>query len=225
MGELQMSNPHPDGSNHQIHLTHRFTRAIDYARVLHIERRKETSIPFMAHLLGVASLVMGESGQVPFDVTEDMVIAAVLHDAVEDHGGRTRLEDVRQNFGDNVARMVEGLSDSLAEEPDKKEDWKIRKEKYLARLPSESRETRLISAADKLYNARTILDEHRVTGANVFRRFKRGRKDQLWYFDSLLTIFKSAGTNRIVDELERVLEKLTEVSANDPPGTIESHSA
>lgn len=70
-----------------LHLTGRFSSAIDYARHLHIERRKGTDIPYMAHLLGVASLVMAEVGQVSFPVTEDMVIAALLHDAVEDHGG------------------------------------------------------------------------------------------------------------------------------------------
>jgi (p)ppGpp synthase/HD superfamily hydrolase len=93
----------------QLHLTGRFTSAIDYARCIHIERRKGTEIPYMAHLLGVAALVMGEAGQVSFPVTEDMVIAAVLHDAAEDHGGTLRLNDIEQNFGANVARMVAGL--------------------------------------------------------------------------------------------------------------------
>lgn len=135
--------PNPD-SNHQLHLTDRFSRAIDYARHLHIERRKATQIPYMAHLLGVASLVMGEAGQVPFPVTEDMVIAALLHDAAEDHGGQTRIEDIRCNFGPEVARMVEGLSDTFVEDPSQKEDWDHRKAAYLARLPQESVETQLI---------------------------------------------------------------------------------
>src|SRR5712691_11414201 len=104
-------------SDSSLHFTHRLTRAVDYARHLHIERRKGTGIPYMAHLFGVASLVMGEAGLARFQVTEDMVIAALLHDAVEDHGGAARLEDIRQNFGGDVARMVEGLSDSLAEDP------------------------------------------------------------------------------------------------------------
>jgi (p)ppGpp synthase/HD superfamily hydrolase len=104
-------------------LSGRFTSAIDYARVLHIERRKGTEIPYMAHLLGVASLVMGEAGQVPFAVTEEMVIAAVLHDAAEDHGGLARLKDIEHNFGAKVARMVEGLSDSLTEDADIKQPW------------------------------------------------------------------------------------------------------
>lgn len=203
--------------NHQLHLTDRFTRAVDYARILHIERRKATSIPFMAHLMGVAALVMGESGYVPFAVTEDMVIAALLHDAVEDHGGSTRLEDIRSNFGPEVARMVEGLSDSFEEDSGAKGTWEDRKRAYLKRLPDEPAPTQLISAADKLYNARTILDEHREIGAKVWERFKRGQDQQMWYFHELLRVFKSAGTNRIVDELERVVNELDRVSAGDQP--------
>ncbi len=121
----------------QLHLTDRFSSAVNYARCLHIERRKGTSIPFMAHLLGVASLVMGEVGQVPFPVTEDMVIAALLHDAVEDHGGMPRLEDIESNFGPEVARMVEGLSDTFAEDSNQKENWEERKQAYINRLERE----------------------------------------------------------------------------------------
>lgn len=198
----------------QLHLTDRFSRAIDYARHLHIERRKATSIPYMAHLLGVASLVMGEAGQVPFPVTEDMVMAALLHDAAEDHGGQTRIDDIRCNFGPEVARMIEGLSDTLVEDPSQKEDWGHRKKSYLERLPAESPETQLISAADKLYNARTILDEYRAIGPAVWDRFHRSRDLQLWYFNALLKVFKSAGTNRIVDELDRVVAELTRISSD-----------
>ena len=200
----------------QLHLTDRFTRAVDYARILHIERRKGTSIPSMAHLLGVASLVMGEVGRAPIPITEDMVIAAVLHDAVEDHGGVPRLEDIRRNFGDNVARMVEGLSDSLVEDPTDKDHWENRKAAYVEKLRHEPADIQLISAADKLYNATTILDEYRVIGAEVWQRFKRGRKQQIWYFDQLLSVFKSAGRNRIVDEFERVVTQLKTQTAKDP---------
>jgi (p)ppGpp synthase/HD superfamily hydrolase len=95
-----------DMGTKQLHLTASFTSAVDYARHIHIERRKGTDIPYMAHLLGVASLVMGEAGHAGFPVTEDMVIAALLHDAAEDQGGLRRLQDIEQNFGPNVARMV-----------------------------------------------------------------------------------------------------------------------
>jgi (p)ppGpp synthase/HD superfamily hydrolase len=198
-----------------LHLGDRFSRAVDYARTLHIERRKGSDIPSMAHLLGVASLVLGEAGHVPFPVTEDMVIAALLHDAVEDHGGTPRLQDIEYNFGPNVARMVESLSDTLSEDPNQKERWEERKEAYLKRLRSEPADVQLISAADKLYNARTILDDYRKIGPEVWNRFKRGRDLQLWYFNSLLEIFNASRANRIVEELGRVVAELTRVSANE----------
>jgi (p)ppGpp synthase/HD superfamily hydrolase len=199
----------------QLHLTHRFTRAVDYARTLHIERRKGTEIPYMAHLLGVAALVMSEAGHVKFPVTEDMAIAAVLHDAAEDHGGGLRLEDIVRNFGPKVAKMVEGLSDSLAEDPNNKVDWLTRKKGYLNRLKKEPKEVQLISAADKLHNARTIVEDYRVIGPEVWKRFKRGRDQQLWYFDELLKIFRKSGGNRIVGELERTIEELKQISASE----------
>ena len=196
-----------------LHFTDRFTKAVDYARHLHIERRKGTGIPAMAHLFGVASLVMAEAGLNDFPVTEDMVVAALLHDAVEDHGGAPRLEDIRQNFGDNVARMVEGLSDTLVEDPSAKESWEQRKKAYIERVRTEAADVRLISAADKLYNARSILEDYRVIGPEIWRRFKRSRDLQLWYYETILDVFKSAGKMRIVDELDRVVRELKQVTA------------
>jgi (p)ppGpp synthase/HD superfamily hydrolase len=197
----------------QLHLSSRFTSAVDYARIVHIERRRGTDIPYMAHPLGVAALVMGEAGHA--DVTEDMVIAALLHDAAEDHGGQLRLDDIEHNFGRDVAQMVESLSDSLAEDSSKKAPWRERKENYLRRLRREQADVLLISAADKLYNARSILDDYRKIGPEVWKRFKRGRKHQLWYFRELLKVFKAAGKNRIVAELERVTDKLDRISAGE----------
>jgi (p)ppGpp synthase/HD superfamily hydrolase len=198
-----------------LQLSSRFTSAVDYARKVHTERRKGTDVPYMAHLLGVASLVMGEVGYVRFLVTEDMVIAALLHDAAEDHGGLPRLRDIEHNFGSNVARMVAGLSDSLTEDPSKKQSWLERKQAYIQRLREESADVQLISAADKLYNAKAILEDYRKIGPRVWERFKRGRNDQLWYFDELIKVFKSSGVNRIVDELERVVNELRQVSAKE----------
>lgn len=193
--------------NPRLVLTERFTDAVDYARQLHTEYRKGTGIPYMAHLIGVAALVMGEAGgRVP--VTENMVLAALLHDAVEDHGGMPRLREIEQRFGPDVARMVAALSDTFAEDHDKKEGWEERKNNYLARLREEPDDVLLISAADKLYNAKAILDDYREIGPKVFDRFKRGKDQQLWYFDELLKVFRAHPPNRIVDELERVVKEL-----------------
>jgi (p)ppGpp synthase/HD superfamily hydrolase len=191
-------------------LSERFTEAVEYARQLHKEFRKGTDVPYMAHLLGVASLVMGEAGgRVP--VTEDMVVAALLHDTVEDHGGAPRLREVEERFGADVARMVAGLSDTFAGDHDKKEGWDERKTAYLNRLRGETDDVLLISAADKLYNAKAILDDYRVIGDAVWERFKRGADKQLWYFYELLTVFREHPANKIVDELEVVVRELTKL--------------
>ncbi len=199
--------------NPRLVLTQRFTDAVEYARQLHTEYRKGTDIPYMAHLLGVAALVMGEAGG-PVPVTEDMVIAALLHDAVEDHGGMPRLREIEGRFGPEVSRMVAALSDTFAEDHDKKEGWEDRKNNYLVRLRDEPDDVLLISAADKLYNAKAILDDFNEIGPNVFERFKRGAKEQLWYFDELLKVFRAHPPNRIVNDLEQVVTELRSATSN-----------
>jgi (p)ppGpp synthase/HD superfamily hydrolase len=167
----------------------------------------------MAHLLGVASLVMGESGYVRFPVTEDMVIGALLHDAVEDEGGWPRLRHIEANFGTEVAKIVEGCTDSFEEDSSKKQEWKLRKTSYIDRLGKESKGTLLVSAADKLYNARAILEDYREVGPAVWNRFKRGREDQLWHFNVLIKVYEETGSNRLTEELKRVIEELAQLSA------------
>src|SRR5580765_6448251 len=200
-----------------IQLTHRFTEAVDYTRHVHVELRKGTQAPYMAHLLGVASLVLGETGYIgPHMVTEDMVIAALLHDAVEDEGGLPRLRDIEEKFGKEVAKIVEGCSDSFEQDPNKKQVWEVRKASYIERLRNEPTATLLISIADKLYNARAILEEYRLLGVEVWTRFKRGRKHQLWYFDELIKVYDERCPNwRIVEELKRTVKELAQLSAED----------
>lgn len=190
-------------------LTHRFTDAVEYVTGLHTEMRKGTQVPYVAHLLGVAAMVMGENGYVSIPVTEDMCIAALLHDAVEDHGGAPRLEEIRARFGPDVARMVEGLSDSITEDASQKKEWRARKQEYLDHLKKDrSLDTQLISAADKLYNARAILEDYRLLGPALWKRFKRGAFDQIWYFEELIRSYDPDHPNRIVDELRRVVAEL-----------------
>jgi (p)ppGpp synthase/HD superfamily hydrolase len=214
---VDMKNIKEPESANFLHLTARSTRAIDYARQVHVNYRKGTTVPSMAHLLGVASLVMGESGHVRFPVTEDMVIGALLHDAVEDEGGMPRLRDIEANFGKEVAKIVEGCTDSFEEDSGKKLEWEVRKKSYIDRLRLEPEGTLLVSAADKLYNARAILEDYREIGAAIWSRFKRGRKEQLWYFDELIKIYEQRCPNwRIVSELKRVMGDLAELSAGEP---------
>jgi (p)ppGpp synthase/HD superfamily hydrolase len=195
-------------------LTDRFTRAVDYAREIHLGARKGTGIPYMAHLLGVASLSLGESGHVPFPVTEDIAIAALLHDAVEDEGGIPRLRDIEAKFGPDVAKMVEGCTDSFEEDASKKKPWEERKSSYIERLRNEPPSTLLVSVADKLYNSRAILEDYLEIGPKVWERFKRGREQQLWYFDELLKVYDGKCKNwRIVGEFKRNIAELNRISA------------
>lgn len=196
-----------------LYLSDRFTRAVDYARHLHIETRKGTGAPAMAHLLGVASLVMGETGRTPFPITEDMGIAAILHDAVEDHGGLPRLRDIDHNFGPDVARMVKGLSDSLEADPTAKAAWEERKAAYVKRLWSEPGDVQLISIADKLYNARSMVEDYRQVGPELWARFKRSREQQLRYFHDVLAVFQAKLQSRMVAEFERAVTELEALTA------------
>jgi (p)ppGpp synthase/HD superfamily hydrolase len=136
---------------------------------------------------------------------------------VEDHGGTPRLQDIEHNFGANVARLVAGLTDSFAEDPHSKPSWEERKRGYVERLAGEPLDVQIISAADKLYNARAILDDFRHIGYKIFDRFKRGRDQQIWYFRELLRVFKSQPSNRIVEEFERVVDELERVTTITDP--------
>jgi (p)ppGpp synthase/HD superfamily hydrolase len=165
-----------------LHLTDRYVRAVDYARVLHTsDVRKGTAIPYLSHLLGVSALVLEYGGD------EDQAIAGLLHDSAEDHGGRARLDDVRVKFGDDVAEIVAACSDSLAADKQEKEPWWQRKVRYIDALEQEPDRAVLVSAADKLFNARAILRDYRTLGDELWSRFNvdAGRAGTLWYYNRL----------------------------------------
>ncbi len=183
-------------------LTQRFVEALRYAAELHqFQRRKGKGQPYVGHLLGVAAIVIQHGGG------EDQAIAALLHDAVEDQGGLPRLDEIRKKFGDEVARIVDGCTDSY-EARGEKRAWAERKSAYIARVANEQADVRLVSAADKLANAREILADYRVEGDAVFQRFQ-GRKDgTLWYYRQLVDVFRRAGSSPLIEELERVVREL-----------------
>jgi (p)ppGpp synthase/HD superfamily hydrolase len=188
------------GSAAGVKLTSRFTRAVGYAARLHAtQKRKGTERPYVAHLLGVASLVLEHGGD------EDLAIAALLHDAAEDQGGLPRLEEIRRKFGARVARIVDGCSDAYT---DPKPPWHERKQKYVAHLPKASPEVRLVCAADKLHNAREILADYRAVGDELWDRFQGGKQGTLWYYRGLMSAFRKAGSNPLVEELDRVVTEL-----------------
>ena len=167
-------------------LTDRFDRALLYASHVHGGQvRKGTNVPYMAHLMAVAATVLEYGGD------EDQAIAALLHDAAEDQGGKRRLDDIRNRFGARVTSLVENCSDSLAESGAKKEDWKVRKERYLEHLAGHDEDTLLISLSDNVHNARSILRDLRnpAVGETVWNCFKASREDSLWNYEQLAELF------------------------------------
>lgn len=188
-------------------LSRRFLEALGFAAELHLnQRRKRTDIPYVSHILAVASIVM-ESG-----ATEDEVIAALLHDAVEDQGGRPMLEQIRARFGETVAAIVEGCTDACIEP---KPAWKSRKEAYIAHLrdPRTSSSVRLVSTADKLHNARTILRDYRQLGEQLWSRFSGGREGTLWYYSSVADALRASGRTPVIQELEDVVREIQSLAA------------
>jgi (p)ppGpp synthase/HD superfamily hydrolase len=178
----------------------RFLRAFSFAAEKHAgQTRKASTIPYIAHLMGVASLVLEFGGD------EDMAIAALLHDVVEDCGGAPMLKEVRRQFGSRVATIVEGCTDS---DTDPKPPWRERKETYIRHLKSADAATRLVSAADKLNNVRSILSDYREVGESVWERFQGGREGTLWYYRALLREFLRRKPNRLIRELERAIREL-----------------
>jgi (p)ppGpp synthase/HD superfamily hydrolase len=178
----------------------RFLRAFQFAAKLHSgQARKASTIPYIAHLMGVASLVLEAGGD------EDLAIAALLHDVVEDCGGAPMLNKIHRQFGSRVAKIVEGCTDT-----DKypKPPWRERKEYYLGHLKGADADTRLVSAADKLNNVRSILSDYRKIGEFVWQRFNGGRDGTLWYYRSLLDEFLRDPPNRITSDLDLAVREL-----------------
>jgi (p)ppGpp synthase/HD superfamily hydrolase len=182
-------------------LTARFHRALVYAARVHARQfRKGTSRPYIGHLLGVTSIVLTHGGD------EDEAIAALLHDAVEDQGGKPRLREIRRKFGGRVARIVEGCTDSDVEP---KPPWLERKTEYLRHLRRADASVRLVSAADKLYNARETLEDLRTHRGALWKRFKGGKLGTLWYYREVGNILRRKGPKELAAELERVVRELT----------------
>jgi (p)ppGpp synthase/HD superfamily hydrolase len=183
-------------------LGERFDLALEMAHRYHgDQKRKGAETPYFGHILGVASLVIDEGGD------EDEAIAALLHDAPEDQGGEETLKEIHDKFGGRVARIVFGLSDTFE---DPKPPWKKRKEDYLAHLREETdRSVLLVSIADKLHNARSIVLDLDDDGEEVWERFKGGKEGSLWYYGELATIFDERFPGALANELRRIVDRLT----------------
>jgi (p)ppGpp synthase/HD superfamily hydrolase len=188
-------------------LTDRFDRALLYATHIHGgQLRKGTCVPYIAHLLAVAATVL------EYDGSEDTAIAALLHDAVEDQGGEPRLADIRNRFGERVAEIVRACSDSVADTAagQQKESWHLRKTRYVAHLGAADADTLLVSLADKVHNARSILRDLRKpdVGAAVWARFKSSKQDTLWHYGELAKAFAKYRPGQLADELGEIVDAL-----------------
>jgi (p)ppGpp synthase/HD superfamily hydrolase len=185
----------------------RFLRAFRFAAEKHAgQARKASTIPYVAHLMGVASLVLEFGGD------EDMAIAALLHDVVEDCGGAPMLAEVCRKFGKRVAEMVEGCTDS---DTMPKPPWRGRKETYIQHVKTADAGTRLVSAADKLNNVRSILSDYREVGEEVWARFSGGREGTLWYYRALVDEFLRQ-PNRLIRELQLAVAELEALAQGGP---------
>lgn len=202
-------------------LTDRFTCAVDYARIAHATQvRKGSNIPYLYHLLGVASLV------IEFGGNEDQAIAGLLHDTIED-GGAEHEATIRAQFGDAVANIVKDCTDGTAEgkanhtSPEaKRRDWIERKLAYLAHLKKAPDATLLVSACDKLHNARAIVQdlEDPEVGTRVFDRFTGGRDGTLGYYQALAEIFSARGAQvgKVLDATVGWMHELAGADARTP---------
>jgi (p)ppGpp synthase/HD superfamily hydrolase len=193
-------------------LTDRFDRALLYATHVHGGQvRKDTPIPYIAHLLAVSATVL------EYDGSEDVAIAPLLHDAVEDQGGEPRLSDIRNRFGDRVADIVRSCSDTVVNSSSgqQKEDWHTRKKRYVEHLNLVDQDTLFVSLSDKIHNARSILRDLRKPeiGKAVWDQFKNSRKDTLWYYRELAKSFQKrlkdqSAKMQLADELSEIVDVL-----------------
>jgi hypothetical protein len=179
-------------------MSERLDDALLFAHELHRRQtRKGKDVPYISHLLGVASIVLEEGG------SETQAIAALLHDAAEDQGGRSTLEAIRSRFGADVARIVEACTDTFE---DPKPEWRARKEKYIEQLRHEPPDALLVSIADKVHNAGTLVQDLREHGPVYLDRFNGGREGTVWYYGTLAATFAGIPNfeSRLVERLRGI---------------------
>lgn len=187
----------------------RFIEALEAAGRMHgAQKRKGTSVPYISHLLGTCAIAL------EYGANEDQAIAALLHDAIEDIEPTEMARAVVASFGAEVLRIVEACTDA---DTHPKPPWRERKEAYIARLASEDRAVLLVSASDKLHNARAIVGDLHRHGPDLWARFNPD-SDQPWYYRSLVTAFRSSPEHdaALVDELDRTVTELERLSTGVP---------
>lgn len=188
-------------------MSERFVGAMELANELHGDQiRKGTTVPYISHLLIVSGMVLQHGGN------EDEAIGALLHDSVEDCGGKPVMVKIRKRFGDKIADLVDGCSETDIQP---KPPWLERKKDYIENIKSAIPSVRLITCADKIHNASSIISEYRKVGEKVWDRFKANKNETLWFYSSFVAAMQEAGENRpILNELVLVVNELKELIEN-----------
>lgn len=172
------------------------TRALGFACRLHRDQvRKGTTVPYVAHLLGVAGIVMRSGG------TEREIIAALLHDAVEDQGGARTLARIQRRFGSQVARIVDEVSEPAG-------PWLQRKQDKIAHIAGGrlSAAALRVKLADSLHNSGTMTKGARREGEAFWEVFRGKKAGTLWYYDAMTAAFRTATKGS--PELHRMARRL-----------------
>ena len=191
-------------------LTERFARSVELARQWHgDQRRKGTPIPYLSHLLAVASLAIEDAASDPelWERLEDIAIAAVLHDLIEDT--KAKAKDVEAEFGPEVRRIVVACSDRDSNE---ETAWDTRKQRYISRLEEADAAVLCVSLADKRHNARCIVKDFQAAkdsgNEDFWDRFNAGPADQSRYYTALAEVLCRRRPGAAADELESTVRQL-----------------
>lgn len=180
--------------------TSKIHKAIKKASVLHLgQRRKADGTPFIMHPFSVA-LILSK-----YTDDEDIIVAALLHDVLEDVEAYTA-EDLKRDFGLKITRIVEGISEDESpskSSADRKASWLKRKESYLAKLRNDSFEALMISCADKIHNLISMMEEYKEQGESMWKAFNAPQDKRLWFYGEVLAILKKRLASEIVKELEK----------------------
>ena len=192
-------------------LSPRFEKALVYANRLHAcDKRKGTSVPYVAHLLGVCALVLSDGG------SEEEAVAALLHDALEDHPNETSREEIGKRFGARVLSIVEDCTDTPPDyKGGDKPPWRQRKESYVEHIRSSDSRSHRVALADKLNNITSTIVDYRRHGESVWERFNAGKEDQVWLYRTLVEAFREAGVKGpMFDEFAKVVKELDRMAGS-----------
>jgi len=194
-------------SDKSTQISPRLYEALQFTFKLHgHDARKASTIPYMAHLLSVCAMTQQDGGD------EDEAVAALLHDALEDKPEETSRKEITELFGERVVLILEVSIDTpLDYKGGVKPPWRVRKEAYLAHARTVHPSLLRVTIADKIDNARSILADYGRVGNELWERFNAGREDQLWYYESAVAAYDTAGfRGPLLEELRRLVVQLRE---------------